>query len=669
MYLLQFPPPSLGPNTSGRTVVSVAVAFVTALLVCDRASANWPADGVVLCGACRARGELIASDGAGGAFVVWTDERNSPTGVNDDIYLQRVTASGAISLGWPADGLAVCLAPGIQGAEYISPDGFGGVIVAWRDYRNAIPGGTGSDIYAQRVLANGTIATGWQVDGTPVTLAPEDQVSPVVLGDGNGGAFFTWDEEYASQPDVHAQRLAPDGTVAPSWPPGGFTVCSAAGLQAGAGLTRDGTGGFFVMWQDLRDGTPAVYAGGVTAAGQLSPGWPQNGIRIVANRYQRGLVADGTGGAYLSCATAGSLYDANYYLQRFTGTGAIAPGWPDGGALVCQAPDERVGLRMEPDVAGGALLVWSDYRDHFDDDIYALRMRSDGTRDPTWPANGLAVTNNTALDDYPDLAPDGAGGAYLCWDQYSSATGDRLLIQHLTSAGSVAPGWPSTGLVVPSDVVSLYPHIVADGVGGAIVTWCDRYGHTRALRLAADGPVVVGVSLVSAEAEPDRARLTWFTAEGSSPLATVERRTETSEWEPLGTITANGSGQLQYEDRAVTPGSRYAYRLSYADGAATAYSAETWVTIPAPRFALRGLTPNPSYGDPVVAFSLLGAEPATLELFDLAGRHVVSREVGSLGAGVQSVRLEGRGRLPAGIYTVRLRQGARVATTRAVVVR
>ena len=669
MYLPQFPLPSLGPTAPGRMVASVVVALAAALLVCDRASADWPADGVELCSACRARGELIASDGAGGAFVVWTDARHSPDGLNDDIYLQRVTASGAIAPGWPADGLAVCLAPGIQGAEYITPDVSGGVIVAWRDYRNAVPGGTGSDIYAQRVLANGTIALGWQVDGTPVTLAPEDQVSPVVLGDGNGGGFFTWDEEYASQPDVHAQRLAPDGTVAPGWPSGGFTVCSAAGLQAAAGLIPDGTGGFFIMWQDLRDGTPAVYAGRVTAAGQFPAGWPQNGVRIVANRYQRGLVPDGTGGAYLSCATAGSLYDANCYLQRFTGTGAIAPGWPDGGAPVCQAPDERVGLRMEPDGTGGVLLVWSDYRDHNDDDIYALRMRSDGTRDPNWPANGLAVTNNSALDDYADLAPDGAGGAYLCWDQYSTATGDSLLIQHLTGAGSVAPGWPAKGLVVPSHVVSLYPHIAADGVGGAIVTWDDVFGHARALRVAQDVPTAVDLSTASAVFESGHVRLRWYGSGMASLVAAVERRTETSDWESLASVTADGTGWLVYEDRAVTPGTRYGYRLAYRIGSDLLHTDEAWVEIPALQFALRGLTPNPSSGDPVVTFSLANGERATLEMFDLSGRLVLSREVGSLGAGSQSVRLAGSGRLAAGVYAIRLRQGLKTATARAVVTR
>ena len=119
----------------------------------------------------------------------------------------------------------------------------------------------------------------------------------------------------------------------------------------------------------------------------------------------------------------------------------------------------------------------------------------------------------------------------------------------------------------------------------------------------------------------------------------------------------------------LAPGTRYAYRLAYPDAGTTAYTPETWVTVPAPRFALRGLTPNPSAGDPIVAFSLASSEPAALELFDIHGRLVFSREVGSLGPGTQSARIEARGRLAAGVYTVRLRQGLQVASTRAVIIR
>ncbi|HTO92468.1 MAG TPA: T9SS type A sorting domain-containing protein, partial [Candidatus Sulfotelmatobacter sp.] len=86
-------------------------------------------------------------------------------------------------------------------------------------------------------------------------------------------------------------------------------------------------------------------------------------------------------------------------------------------------------------------------------------------------------------------------------------------------------------------------------------------------------------------------------------------------------------------------------------------------------FALAGLMPNPGRGDRLtVAFSLASAEPARLELYDVSGRRVSARDVGTLGAGYHVIGLAQGHRLAAGLYVMRLTQGARVATVRAAVV-
>jgi hypothetical protein len=609
---------------------------------------------------------MVASDGTGGAFIAWQDIGNG----NDDILIQHLTASGEIAPGWPADGAPVCTDPGAQFLGVFSPaasDGLGGVIIPWVDYRSFVAGGTLEDIYAQRILADGSIAPGWPVNGVPVRRAPSRDDTPILIADGAGGAFFSWDDR--TNKDIYLQHLTASGEVAPGWPADGLPICTLPGEQGAPQLVPDGTGGVLIAWGDLRDGPLAAYAQRVTAAGLIAPGWPENGVRIVIDRAIRGLVSDDAGGAYLSCATFGPGGDDDYYIQRFTGDGTIVAGWPDGGALVCQASDSRQGIRMAADGSGGALLAWSDYRDFFDDEIFALRMGSDGARYPGWPVDGLRVTDNSALDGSPDLALDEMGGAYLSWDHYTTALGDRVMIQHLTGAGTVAMGWPSGGAEVPSDVSSGEMRIVEDRLGGAIVAWHRSDGTIRALRFSAEGPVAVQLSLVSVEAEPGLVRLTWFTSDATGLLATVERRATAGDWQRLADVSTDGTSRLVYDDRAVMPATRYGYRLAYRDGADLAYTTETWVEVPALRFALRGFTPNPAAGDPVVAFSLASYEPASIELYDLAGRLVLSREVGSLGTGSQSVRLEARGRLAAGVYTVRLRQGAQVAAARAVLIR
>ena len=85
--------------------------------------------------------------------------------------------------------------------------------------------------------------------------------------------------------------------------------------------------------------------------------------------------------------------------------------------------------------------------------------------------------------------------------------------------------------------------------------------------------------------------------------------------------------------------------------------------------ALIGARPNPAVGDLIVAFTLPDAGPARIELFDAAGRRAASRDVGALGAGTHRVTLAPAGRLPAGIYLVRLTHASRSIAIRAAVMR
>jgi hypothetical protein len=86
-------------------------------------------------------------------------------------------------------------------------------------------------------------------------------------------------------------------------------------------------------------------------------------------------------------------------------------------------------------------------------------------------------------------------------------------------------------------------------------------------------------------------------------------------------------------------------------------------------FTLDGVRPNPTSGRGLnVAFALPSGAAARLELLDVSGRQVRSREVGSLGAGRHTVNMaEGRGLAP-GLYWVRLSQGANRRTTRVTVI-
>ncbi|WDT80847.1 MAG: IPT/TIG domain-containing protein [Candidatus Manganitrophus sp.] len=144
----------------------------------------------------------MVSDGAAGAIVVWADLRN---GLNTDVYAQRVNGSGAVL--WAADGVPIAAAANNQSVPQLVSDGAGGAIIAWEDNRT----GT-SDIYAQRVNRDGIAQ--WAENGIPVTAAANAQLSPQVIPDGSGGAILVWlDFRNGGTPDLFVQRINGDGAA------------------------------------------------------------------------------------------------------------------------------------------------------------------------------------------------------------------------------------------------------------------------------------------------------------------------------------------------------------------------------------------------------------------------------------------------------------------------
>jgi hypothetical protein len=443
----------------------------------------------------------------------------------------------------------------------------------------------------------------------------------VLAADGQRGVFVVWDDERAASGtrDIYAQHVTKDGTLFEGWPDQGLPVCTAPEEQGGASIVSDGELGAIVGWGDLRSGRRSAYA-----------------IRF------------GPGGSTLPAA-----------------------GWPVDGAPVCTATQLQCAHEIAPDLAGGVFVAWEDYRSRVGD-IYVQRVMSDGSVAPGWPMNGLRASAWPGYEGQPHLAPDGAGGCYLVYEDLSNYL---VYCQHVSGAGELR--WGANGLLV-SPVPTYgqqYASIAADGRGGAIVAWEEtRAGPSSydvyAQRIGLDGPTGVLVSLVGIETEPDRVRLSWHGPDAAGMAAVVYRRSDATEWEKRGEIMADASGRLVYEDRDVRPGARYAYKLGYRDSASESFTPETWVTLPYEfRLALGGLRPNPASSELNVAFTLGQSAPASLEVLDLGGRRIVSRDVGGMGPGRHVLRLWETRALSPGVYWIRLQQAGQSAVTKGVITR
>lgn len=625
------------------------------------AFAAWLPGGAAVCVPCNTSNAAIAPDGAGGVFAVWEIGA---------IYAQHLTATGDLAPGWPAHGLPVCVSLNGPCCPWVIPDGAGGFFACWTDFRNnAVSQG---DVYAQHVLADGTSAPGWAINGMPATQEPGGDQRGVLAPDGTGGVFVTW---WTPSNNVWLQHLGASGTPAPGWPSNGIVACSLPS-SVPMSVISDGAGGAIMAWTDARRGGQIpngydVYGVRYTASGTIGPGWAVNGNLLGPGQWKPLLVPDGTGGLYMvSASPSPNAFDANYYERRLTVDGTAAPGWPAGGIVVCSAPGDRWGLLTAPDGLGGVLVDWYDYRAP-GSDVYGARVLPSAALASGWPVDGLRVSNPGEPNEFDfGLAPDGLGGAYFSWEDDNSLSS---YVQHIAADGTIAPGWPPYGFGVVSGPASeqLMPQLVADNAGGAIAVWQTSGGSLIAQHFAPEGPtpVPVQLALASSQATADHVSLLWEGPGAGSLAATVERRTPQTVWQRVGAPVSDGTDRLRFDDRAIVPGKRYDYRLGWIEQSVQAHSAETWVDVPRTELALAGLWPNPSPGTPTVAFTLPNALPATLELLDVTGRRLAAREVGELGAGEHLVRLDEASSLHPGIYWVQLLQGGRRLLARGAVVR
>jgi hypothetical protein len=157
------------------------------------------------------------------------------------------------------------------------------------------------------------------------------------------------------------------------------------------------------------------------------------------------------------------------YAQRMIETGAA---WTANGVQVCGATDSQSDVEVVTDNEGGAIVVWRDARAGItEDDIYAQRVKYDGTM--LWAADGVPVCNASYDQQKPRALADGNGGAYVTWvDRRNGFLSPfALYVQRVDSNGS--PLWATNGVNVYGYVEYDNPELVSDQTGGVIVCWRD----------------------------------------------------------------------------------------------------------------------------------------------------------------------------------------------------
>jgi len=288
---------------------------------------------------------LLATDGSGGAIVVWQDERN-PLGLKD-LFGQRVSAKGELL--WGKGGLAVCAENGDQVEAALISDGQGGAILAWTDYRR---GERNPDIFAQRINGGGKPL--WPAEGVQVCGAPDVQKFPKLVRDKEKGIIVSWTDKGGGSYDIYAQRLSPEGKTL--WLTDGVPINQSARTQQEARLSSRQV----LVWEDYRYGNWDIFANAFTLQGK--PLWGEEGIAVTSlplTQYAPQIAGWKNEGVLITWEDYRNGKQYEIYTQLLNNEGK--PVWQENGLMVKTTNGARSPRLLALPSENAFVVVWEDY--------------------------------------------------------------------------------------------------------------------------------------------------------------------------------------------------------------------------------------------------------------------------------------------------------------------
>ncbi len=367
------------------------------------------------------------SDGNGGCVSIWVDGRNQ----NADIYGQHMDADGNKQwlTGHPGNEWGIVLAGGISdqgsvgGAKYTADtDGAGGMIYGWQDNRDPV----NLNLYCNRVDINGDLL--WADEtGLAMCLVDGEQDAFRMAPDGNGGAFFVWeDSRTLGDINLYGNHLDADGNM--SWTPGGVVICDAASTQGAPRIISTVPGEAIMMWDDSRV----------------------------------------------------DEFHSDIYTQRISDdNGSLMTHWGHNGMVLADEVNNQQGGRLTHDGAGGAVYTWKDerYGQAPNNDLFAQRINQDG--DWQWgpDMNGTPVSLAANTQD-GNIVRRMAGNSFgVVWQDFREGS-PGLYFQNFASSGTPSLQEDGEKIMFGIDANAIWPRILSSTIESEYyLTWTDgRYG-------------------------------------------------------------------------------------------------------------------------------------------------------------------------------------------------
>ncbi|MFW9852170.1 MAG: hypothetical protein ACFFDS_04475 [Candidatus Thorarchaeota archaeon] len=363
----------------------------------------------------------IAVDSAGSVHIAWEDYTDyAGAGTDYDIFYRRWDAT---SFSWTITEVVTTESTVDSQDPSLAVDSSGSVHITW--WEESSLGGSGSDrdIFYKRWNSSSDSWTTTEVISNDST---SNSAYPSLAIDSSGSVHIAWDDytDYAgagTDCDIFYKSW---DKLSSSWTTTEVVSTESTSTSREPSLAVDSTGDIHIAWEDFTD-----YAG------------------------------------------AGSGCDI-FYKRKDVSTSS----WTITEVVSTESTDSTSYPSLAVDLRFNVHVAWQDMTDYAgagaDDDVFYKKRDSFSS---TWSTTEIISVKSTSDSQYPSLAADSKGSIHVVWydetNNGGSGTDSDIFYKQWDSVSS---SWATTEVVsTESNWFSEFPSLAVDSFGNAYVSWRD----------------------------------------------------------------------------------------------------------------------------------------------------------------------------------------------------
>lgn len=397
-------------------------------------------------------------------LIVWDIPKDS------DNYLQIFDGTnGNIDLGTTGKLISGTASQSYHQRPQVIKTTDGNYISVWEDGRN----GADSDIYAQKINTLGVVQ--WIINGvgivTETEYQPADQKIAIVPSSDNG-AIIAWtdyrDGDFTQ--DLFIQKINGDGTL--EWTADGIRIDDNA---YNAYLLADNSGGAYLTWDTDGNDSMDIMVTHLDTGGTVDGSWNTAGVgtfrplavaETANNEEEAQMVFDSSGNILINYKK--TIDTSGLYAAKISSTGLVS--WSQQ-TVVNSIYDEFNHQSIA--TSDNGLITTFIVNTAGDYNIKAQKINTNGI--PQWTSDGIVICDAPNTQYNPRLVSDNTtpnSGAIITWDDYREGTYQDIYAQRVNTYG--VEQWTPNGLAISDTTDNMgqaNPEITSNGGFGAIIAF------------------------------------------------------------------------------------------------------------------------------------------------------------------------------------------------------